>query len=119
MSADPEAVTFPTLPSGYYSFEAWEASQEAWAWRCADTMPDTAQGRWDSEADARTLEAVVAWHWVVESTGALGCSLWRMRNVAPPMLRNIRYGNQAAAVYRAKQCARAAFGAVPELRGEP
>ena len=78
---------------------------EAWAWRCADTLPDSAQSRRDALADAETLRSNVECGFVV------GGDLADMdiAAVRPWEISFCRWD-------RVRDSARAAFRAVPGLR---
>lgn len=83
-----------------------EAVLKAWAWRCADTLPDSAQSRRDALADAETLRSNVECGFVV------GGDLADMdiAAVRPWEISFCRWD-------RVRESASAAFRAVPELRG--
>lgn len=85
-----------------------EALAEAWAWRCADTMPNSAQAVADSKADAETLRAAM------RETGfsVLG-------HTSAGIGQAIRSGRLNVAARRAETWASVAFRAVPGLRGQP
>lgn len=104
---------------------------EAWAWRCADTMPDSAQSRLDSEADA---EALVVYAADAEDHAGQHCSL-NLSNASSFTADALRYGlapdmalgcrTQRGTVAKrtrglrenARTAASAAFRACPGLRG--
>lgn len=80
-------ATFPTikkpLPGGWPGamtdyLRAYSANvlgkleAEAWAWRCADTMPDSAQGRMDAKADALSLERAARTGYDFTADGRVG-----------------------------------------------
>lgn len=94
---------------------------EAWAWRCADQMPDSAQSKADALADAETLEALVyatyldddwpmsAYYARAHCNEAARLGRMAIRLNADPWLSSLNARGAANAVYRA----------CPGLRDQP
>lgn len=111
-----EEPTFPTptwTPS--WDREPRPPEPEAWAWRCADMLPDSAQSRRDALGDAETLRRVAAG----TETGNVAYLLYladtktpRGRNSLSCLLRK----RPEAARHLCVEAAHAAFRACPELR---
>ena len=116
-------AVFPALPWGRLNphdhREPYLVEAEAWAWRVADTLPDTAQGRRDSEADAECLRRLVA-SVPAKDSRAFHCLREGLRYCrwSPDSLYGLDWAPGAGDYYdHARLTARAAFRACPGLKG--